>query len=385
MRRLAPTFSLLRHVDFEVRTGKIRHIAIEAVLGRPPIILDSGPLRPLVSGRRVLVTGAGGSIGSELCRHVAALEPERLFMLDRYENSLHALAIELGHRTFVRPVVADITDVTRIRGVFADARPQLVLHAAAHKHVPLMEANPCEAVKNNVFGTRVLAEAAGESGSERFVLISTDKAVNPSSIMGATKRVAELLISGLESRYQTDYVAVRFGNVLGSNGSVLPEFLRQINAGGPVAVTHPEVRRYFMFVAEAAQLVLHAAALGGSRGLCVLDLHAPVRIVDLARRLIRLAGFSEREMPIAFTGLRPGDKMSEDLVGADEVIAPSPIQQIITVRAIQPASAASASAFGTAVEHLESLAFGGADCAVIGKLLEMLPTFRRVEPFAAQA
>jgi FlaA1/EpsC-like NDP-sugar epimerase len=288
--------------------------------------------------------------------------------------------MQLADHDFVKPVVGDITDVARLRVVFDAARPHLVLHAAAHKHVPLMEANPCEAVKNNVTGTRRVAEQAGESGSERFVLISTDKAVKPSSVMGATKRVAELVVNGLAARYQTEYVTVRFGNVLGSNGSVLPRFLEQINAGGPVTVTHADVRRYFMLVSEAAQLVLHAATLGGHARICVLDLEEQIRVVDLARRLIRLAGFSESEMPISFVGLRPGEKLSEELIGEDEEAHASPVREIVTVRTRQLTAGA---ALAAGIGQLESLALQGLDLGVVGKLQEIVPTFTREQPVAA--
>jgi FlaA1/EpsC-like NDP-sugar epimerase len=255
-----------------------------------------------------------------------------------------------------------------------------VLHAAAHKHLPLMEANPCEAVKNNVTGTRRVAEAAGESGAERFVLISTDKAVRPSSVMGATKRVAELVVNLLAARYQTEYVTVRFGNVLGSNGSVLPRFLEQINAGGPMTVTHPEVRRYFMLVSEAVQLVLHAATLGGRARVCVLDLEEQVRVVDLARRLSRLAGFSEREMPITFIGLRPGEKMFEELVAEDEDAEASPIPGIVTVRTRH---ATPASALAASIGALEAVAQQGIEHAVVATLQEILPEFTRAQAVEA--
>jgi FlaA1/EpsC-like NDP-sugar epimerase len=371
---------LLHQANAELSTGDIRHVPIEALLGRLPISLDPTPLRALVSGRRVLVTGAGGSVGSELSRQVASLGPERLVMLDRYENNLHAVAMQLEARAFARPVIADITDVARLRAVFEQTRPHLVLHAAAHKHLPLMEANPCEAVKNNVTGTRLVAEAAGESGAERFVLISTDKAVRPSSVMGATKRVAELIVNLLAARYQTEYVTVRFGNVLGSNGSVLPRFIEQINAGGPLTVTHPEVRRYFMLVSEAVQLVLHAATLGGHSRVCVLDLDDQIRVVDLARRLSWLAGFSEVEMPIAFIGLRPGEKMSEELIAEDEEADASPIRGIVTVRTRH---ATPATALAASIGELEAVAQQGTEDAVLARLQEILPAFTRAQAVEA--
>ena len=308
---------------------------------RQEIDFDPGPVKGLVTGRRVLVTGAGGSIGSELCRQLAELSPAALVMLDRYENGLHAAMTRVADRPFVSPVVGDITDAKRLRAVFGEVRPHLVFHAAAHKHVPLMEGNPCEAVKNNVTGTRFVAEAAERVKAERFVLISTDKAVRPSSVMGATKRVAELLMSQMTERSRTAFVTVRFGNVLGSNGSVLPLFLEQINNGGPVTVTHPEMRRYFMLLSEAVHLVLRAAAFDPSPRVCVLDLGDQVRVPDLARNLIRLAGFvPEKEIPIVFTGLRPGEKLSEELVDRDEEEQASPVQGIFACTPPRPGATA---------------------------------------------
>ena len=348
-------------------------LALEPLLNRPALALDPGPVRTLVGGRRVLVTGAGGSIGTELCRQLASLDPGELVMCDRYENGLHAIAMELAHRPFVRPVVGDVTDTDRMRVIFERSRPDLVFHAAAHKHVPLMEANPAEAVKNNVTGTRIVAEAAARHGASRFVLISTDKAVRPSSVMGATKHVAELVVRDLEARSRTRFVTVRFGNVLGSNGSVLPRFLDQINAGGPVTVTHPEVRRFFMLIPEAVQLVLHAAAIEGPRSVYVLDLGEQTKIVDLARAFIRQAGLvPDADVAIEIIGLRPGEKLSEELVDEDETREPSPVPQIFGVR-IQPPSRAEHLA--SAICALERLAVQGLDRAVVAGLRRVVPSF----------
>jgi FlaA1/EpsC-like NDP-sugar epimerase len=348
-------------------------LALEHLLSRPPIGLDPEPLRALVDGRRVLVTGAGGSIGSELCRQVASLEPRVLVMCDRYENGLHAVATELADRSCARPVVADVTDAERVRGIFEQARPDLVFHAAAHKHVPLMEANPGEAVKNNVTGTRLVAEAAARYSAARFVLISTDKAVRPSSVMGATKRVAELLVRDLATRTRTEYVTVRFGNVLGSNGSVLQRFVDQINAGGPVTVTDRNVRRFFMLIREAAQLVLHAAAIDGPPPLCVLDLGDQTKVVDLARALIRLVGLvPDDDIAVAFIGLRPGEKLSEELIGEDEEAEACSISQILRVRVRHPSRVPN---LATAIGELEARARQGTDRAVIAGLCGLVPTF----------
>ena len=273
----------------------------------------------------------------------------------------------------MRPVIGDITDVRRLRAVFDQTCPHLVFHAAAHKHVPLMEGNPCEAVKNNVMGTRLVAEAAGRVNADRFVLISTDKAVRPSSVMGATKGVAELVTREVAQRFRTEFITVRFGNVLGSNGSVLPHFLDQINAGGPVTVTHPDIRRYFMLSSEAAQLVLHAAALNPSPRVCVLDLGRQIRVLDLAHDLIRLAGLTpEEEIPIVITGLRPGEKLSEDLVGDDEEVEASPVKEIFTVRCRRPVPHADLAA---RVESLEMLAASGDEQGVVSAIGAILPAF----------
>jgi FlaA1/EpsC-like NDP-sugar epimerase len=278
----------------------------------------------------------------------------------------------------VYSVIADVTDEHRVDEVLADHRPQLILHAAAHKHVPLMELNPCEAIKNNVKGTRIVGEAAVRHGVERFVLISSDKAVNPSSVMGATKRVAELLAMALAERGPTGFVVVRFGNVMGSNGSVIPLFLEQIQGGGPVTVTHPDMRRYFMLIPEAVQLVLQAAALGENGALYVLDMGEEIRVVDMARNLIRLSGFiPEREIPIVFTGVRPGEKLSEELVASDETIEPSRLNGVRRVRLARKLSAGSLARDVTDLEHF---AEKGATGAVMQQLGAMVAMFRPVLP-----
>jgi len=324
--------SLQQLVSRRVTVGEIQDLAIEDLLRRSPAGLEISDLRQVIAGRRVLVTGAGGSIGSELCRQIAGLDPEALFMLDRHENGLHAVACDLADRPFVRAIVGDITDAARLDAVFALARPEFVFHAAAHKHVPLMEHSPCEAVKNNVTGTRMLAEAAVSRGVRTFVFISTDKAVRPSSVMGASKRVAELIVQHVARTAPTRFVTVRFGNVLGSSGSVVPTFLQQIRGGGPVTITHPEVSRLFMLIPEAVQLVLHACALNQEGNTCVLDMGDEVKIADLARQMIRLSGFvPDEEIPIVFTGLRQGEKLHEELVGEGETTRPSTVQGILWV------------------------------------------------------
>lgn len=309
-------------VSGDVRVSRIRDVDVDDLLGRDQVELDDRPTSALLTGRCVMVTGAGGSIGSELARQVAGLKPSRLVVLDQAEPALWAIHRELTGQDptlEVVPVIADVCDRVRMSRVFADLRPDVVAHAAAHKHVPLMESNPGEAVKNNVGGTRVVADLAADYAVERFVLVSTDKAVNPTSVMGATKRLAERYVQHLAETAELAGVAVRFGNVLGSTGSVVPIFKEQVAAGGPVTVTHPEMTRYFMTIPEASQLVLQAAAIGRPGETLVLDMGEPVRIVDLAESVIRLSGFEPHtDIAIEFTGLRPGEKLYEELALTDE-------------------------------------------------------------------
>jgi FlaA1/EpsC-like NDP-sugar epimerase len=297
---------------------------LEDLLQREPIQTDCQELHPLLEGKTVLVTGAGGSIGSELCRQIAHYKPESLVLVERYENALHALLLELRAaypQVGVLPLVGDVTMPDRVAEIFRQTGPDIVFHAAAHKHVPLMELNPKEAVRNNVWGTQVVADAALAAGVERFVLISTDKAVNPSSIMGATKRIAEHLILGFSRRGTTKFTVVRFGNVLGSNGSVVPLFAEQIRRGGPVTVTDPEIKRYFMTIPEAVQLVLQASVMGQGGEVFVLDMGEQIRITDLARNMIVLSGLVPgKDIEIVYTGLRRGEKLYEELFeGTEEV------------------------------------------------------------------
>jgi FlaA1/EpsC-like NDP-sugar epimerase len=308
-------------LDGRVNLSRIREVQIEDLLGREAVELDVDLIGSFLAGKRVLVTGAGGSIGSELCRQVARFSPERLVLLEQAENALFAIHSELAKLQIdceVVPVIADVCDSKRVDQVFDQHKPQVVFHAAAHKHVPMMEYNPGEAIKNNVFGTKKVADAADHYGSEAFVMISTDKAVNPTSIMGASKRVAEIYVQALSGRSKTKFVAVRFGNVLGSAGSVIPIFKEQIRNGGPVTVTHPDMMRYFMTIPEACQLVMQAASMGEGGEIFVLDMGEPVKIVDLARDLIRLSGFTEEEIPIQFMGVRQGEKLFEELAVSGE-------------------------------------------------------------------
>ena len=367
-------------LEGKVTINQIRDLAIEDLLQRPPVGLDPQPVRNLIDGKRVLVTGAGGSIGSELCRQIVALDPKALILYERHENSLYAIAGELtdqGDTCVIHEVLGDITDVPRLHETLKTYCPDIIFHAAAHKHVPLMELNPGEAFKNNVLGTRLVAEAAAEFGVEHFVLISTDKAVNPSSVMGATKRVAELVVQGMASRSQTRFLTVRFGNVLGSNGSVVPRFQQQIKAGGPVTVTHPEVRRYFMLIPEAVILVLQAAALGEQGAIYVLEMGGQIKLVDLARNLIRLSGhLPEKNIPIQFIGLRPGEKLEEELVGECERAVPSSVDKILRIQSTQSLDP---TFLAEILSKLQDVLVLSHSPSVIELLQQLVPTFHRPE------
>ncbi len=306
---------------------QIRDVDINDLLRREPVELNNDAISTLLAGRTVMVTGAGGSIGSEICRQVLKFHPKALLLVERSENSLFLVEQEfraLRTEAQVIPFIGDITDRARMSQIFRTNRPSIVFHAAAHKHVPMMEYNPGEAIKNNVLGTRQLAELADEHGVQEFVMISTDKAVNPTSIMGVSKQLAERFVHAFSERASTKFVVVRFGNVLASNGSVVPIFQDQIRRGGPITVTHPEIERYFMTIPEASQLVLQAAAMGRGGEIFVLDMGEPVRIVDLARDLVRLSGLEPDDIEIKFTGLRPGEKLYEELYFDDEEKQPTP-------------------------------------------------------------
>jgi FlaA1/EpsC-like NDP-sugar epimerase len=304
-------------VGDKVNLSRIREVAIEDLLGRAPVELDEHVVGSSINNRVVLVTGAGGSIGSELCRQICRFGPQRLVLVERFENALFDIHRELASafpQVPLDPRIADVCDAERMTQVFDAMKPEIVFHAAAHKHVPMMEWNPGEAVKNNIGGTRIVADLADRMGVERFVLISTDKAVNPSSVMGATKRVAEVYLQALSQRSSTRFVTVRFGNVLGSAGSVIPIFREQIAKGGPITVTHPEMSRYFMTIPEASQLVLQAGAMGQGGEIYILDMGEPVKIVDLARDLITLSGLRpDEDIEIRFSGVRPGEKLKEEI------------------------------------------------------------------------
>ena len=306
----------------EINLKKIREVEIEDLLEREPIKLNNKLIGEDILGKTVLVTGGGGSIGSELCRQIVKFQPKKLIILDIYENTTYELQNELEEKypdQNLQVLIASVRDKARLEKIFEEHRPSIIFHAAAHKHVPLMEFSPCEAIKNNVFGTYKTARCAIEYGVDKFVLISTDKAVNPTNIMGATKRMCEMIVQTLEKESKTEFVAVRFGNVLGSNGSVIPRFRKQIQQGGPITVTHPDITRFFMTIPEAAQLVLQAASYAKGGEIFVLDMGEPVKIYNLAKKMITLSGLKEGEdIEIKFTGLREGEKLYEELLMEEE-------------------------------------------------------------------
>ncbi|MBP3361498.1 MAG: polysaccharide biosynthesis protein [Clostridia bacterium] len=309
-------------VDGKVDMKDVRNVQIEDLLGREPVVLDNKEISDYITGKVIFVTGGGGSIGSELCRQIMKFHPEKLVIIDIYENNAYDIQMELNHLyPDNKPdvIIASVRDVGRLETIFEKYKPYIVFHAAAHKHVPLMEDSPSEAVKNNVFGTYNVAKCADKYGVRRFVMISTDKAVNPTNVMGATKRICEMIVQCMQQISKTEFVAVRFGNVLGSNGSVIPLFKRQIEAGGPVTVTHRDITRFFMTIPEAAQLVLQAASYANGGEIFVLDMGESVKIYDLAVNLIKLSGYKPNvDIKIEFTGLRPGEKLYEELLMNEE-------------------------------------------------------------------
>jgi FlaA1/EpsC-like NDP-sugar epimerase len=359
------------------------NIDLSDLLGRAPVNLSTPELQRFLAGKVVLVSGAGGSIGSEIARQCMKFCPSRLVLLDRAENALFEIDRELNHRWVaadVVPVVADVCDADRVNEVFQSHRPHVIFHAAAHKHVPMMEHNPGEAVKNNVFGTKIVADAAAACSASAFVMVSTDKAVNPTSVMGASKRVAELYVQSLnelpgrkrENGSRTRFLVVRFGNVLGSSGSVVPIFQKQIDAGGPITVTHPEMRRYFMTIPEASQLVMQAGAIGDGGEIFVLDMGAPVRILDLALELIDRRGLrAGDDIQIEFTGVRPGEKLYEELAFENERTKPTSHEKI-RVWQLAPAGT-------TQVKRMPDLlsgVIGASRQEIVFALAECVPEYR---------
>lgn len=360
-------------VGGRVTVASLRRVELDDLLGRDPVQLDDSGLHRLLTGRVVMVTGAGGSIGAELCRQVARYAPSRLVLFEQSELALYAMEQELPQRfagLAIAPLIGDVKDAARVNRVMVEQRPAVVFHAAAYKHVPLMEnGNAWEAVKNNVLGTRVVAAAAQAHGVEKFVMISTDKAVNPTNVMGATKRLAEMVCQSLQRHEAgqpagTRFVSVRFGNVLGSSGSVIPKFRRQIEAGGPVTVTHPEITRYFMSIPEATQLVLQAGLMGEGGEIFVLDMGEPVKIAELARLMIRLSGADEESIRIEYTGLRPGEKLYEELLADDESSLPTPHPKLRVAKA-RATDAGWPAECGAWLEHA-----GGCDEAAVKRQLK---------------
>ncbi len=362
-------------VSGKFRVSQIRNVDINDLLGREAVELDLHSIETFLKNKVIFVSGAGGSIGSEMCRQVCNFGPKLLLLIEQAENPLFYIEREL-HRRFpaiqIKTIICDITDKLRVNEIFEKYRPEVVIHAAAHKHVPLMELNPGEAVKNNVVGTQVIADAADNYGATNFVMISTDKAVNPSSIMGSSKRIAEMYIQDLSKTSKTQFVTVRFGNVLDSEGSVVPIFKKQIAEGGPVTVTHPEMKRYFMTIPEASQLVLQAATMGKGGEIFVLDMGEPVKIVDLAKELITLSGFSpEEDIEIKFTGIRPGEKLFEELAIKGEDMQPTKHPKI----AIWKNIIKDREKLRAAINELVSIAKTSSYNEITKKIKELVPTY----------
>jgi FlaA1/EpsC-like NDP-sugar epimerase len=371
--------------DFNL-AGQIRPVQVEDLLGREPVEVDMGSISSYLSGKTVLVTGAGGSIGSELCRQIARAQPKRIVLVDQAESALHDIERELvDERGFSAgiPVLADVRNRNRLRQVFERYRPAVVFHAAAYKHVPLMEANPLESVRNNVLGTRVAADVAIENEVERFVLVSTDKALNPNSVYGQTKTLCEWIVGshGERDDVPTRFVAVRFGNVLNSAGSVIPRFRRQIERGGPVTVTDPEMTRFFMTIPEAVALVIQAGAIGGRGHILVLDMGEPIRIVELARDMIRLSGKEpDRDIEITYIGARPGEKIHEELFAEGETWKPTTHPKIVVLEDVAPVER---EWLEGRLDELERLVEAGETLELVGTLAAMLRAPRRAELGAA--
>lgn len=332
--KIAPSITDI--INEEVSLSVLRDVSVEDLLGRDTVSLDKTIIENFIRDKVVLITGGAGSIGSELCRQVAKFNPCLLIVLDQDETGIFNISKALKNQFTglkVLPMVNDICDKRKIEQIFEKFRPNIIFHAAAYKHVPLMEAHPDEAAKNNIFGTKVVAESALKFGSEKFVFISTDKAINPSSVMGATKRIGEMLCQVFNQKNHTKFISVRFGNVLDSRGSVIPIFREQIKKGGPVEITHPDMKRYFMVTSEACLLVMQAGAMGAGGEVFVLDMGEPIKILDLAKEMIRLSGFEpDLDIPIVFTGIRPGEKFFEEILTAEEGTVATKNQKIFTAK-----------------------------------------------------
>ena len=372
-------------IDGKISIQQVKDVELEDLLGRASVKLDLSRIEACLKGKRVLVTGAGGSIGSEICRQVARFHPKKIVLFENAETPLFQIERELRMKfpgLRIVPIIGDIRFKARVEAIFDEFLPEVVFHAAAYKHVPMMECNPAEAANNNVRGTRIIADAAHQFKVERFVMISTDKAVNPTNVMGASKRAAELYVQALAKRSRTNFVTVRFGNVLGSNGSVIPIFKEQIAKGGPVTVTHPEVTRFFMTIPEASQLVLQAGSMGKGGEIFLLDMGEPVKIVKLAEELIQLSGYRPYEdIEIAFTGLRPGEKLYEELLLAGEGVQPTCHEKIMVAKAAEGDEAV----LVRQIEELYLLARAVDLAGVVVKLQEMVPEFQPTAPGRGKA
>lgn len=377
-------------LDGNVSISQIKPLSLEDLLQRDPVRTDIQSVKDYIQGKVVLVTGAGGSIGSELCRQILEYAPSRLILFDRYENGLFDIDMELREALrrkapgagrdgaapdgLIVTIVGDMRDADTLDHLFSEHKPRIIFHAAAHKHVPLMEHNPIEAVKNNIFGTKNLIETAARFETESFVMISTDKAVNPSNVMGATKRMAEFLVMGMNSLTAAKFTTVRFGNVLGSNGSVVHIFKEQLKKGGPLTVTHPEIKRFFMLIPEAVQLVLIAASAGNGGEIFVLDMGEQIRILDMAENLIRLSGFIPHEdIKIEFTGLRPGEKLYEELFDESERMTPTFHEKLMSAVPQNPPSMEDLSRH---IAELQRMVLNNAVSDLVYQMQKIIPGYK---------
>ncbi len=372
--KIIPTVSDI--IDGEAPIMNIREVEVEDLLGRDPVKIDVGNIEKLIKDRVILVTGGAGSIGSELCRQIIIRHPSLLLILDQDETAIFNITQEIkrnNSKNNVLPIIGDVTDKNKIDQIFEEYKPNVVFHAAAYKHVPLMEEHPDEAVKNNIIGTEIVAQAANNFGTERFVFISTDKAVNPTSVMGATKRIGEMVCNLLNKEKKTKFMSVRFGNVLNSRGSVIPTFKDQIKKRRPVEVTHPEMKRYFMMISEAVLLVMQAGSMGDGGEVFVLDMGKPIKIIDLAKDMIRLSGFEpDKDIPIVFTGIRPGEKLFEEIMSADEGISVSGHEKIFVANL----SSINEKELSDRLNSLKDSSFRGDRFSVLKTLRDIIPTYK---------